>query len=823
MSGKGQKRVLALALALCLAAGSAGAEVLQSGSRSTAVKTLQKALQALGYSVGTADGVYGPNTESAVRAFQQANGLTVDGKAGDATQTLLYQLSGAANAPSATTAPSGGDLTRYFGGDYSTIRSGDRGVRVMLLQSALNSLGYACGKADGVFGSGTLAAVKAFQQAQGLTVDGKAGTRTLQRIEVLLSSGSTAAPTAAPTAVPTTAPTPSGGYLIPTRTLRSGYTGEDVRSVQLRLTELGYYTGTTTAVYDTTTMAAVRRFQLYNGLDADGVAGSKTFAVLYAAYAIPNPENATAAPQVTPTPTPAPGATEQPGYTMPTRTLRSGYVGDDVRSVQLRLTELGYYTGTTTAVYDTTTMAAVRRFQLYNGLDADGVAGSKTFAVLYAAYAIPNPENATAAPQVTPTPTPAPGATEQPGYTMPTRTLRSGYVGDDVRSVQLRLAELGYYTTIVTGEYGTATVTAVTAFQKENGLDADGVAGSKTYAVLFSASARPAPAPTATPTAAPVQTPTSYPVLKSGSSGEAVTSLQTRLKALGYSANVTGSYDTATVSAVKAFQTNNYLTVDGIAGNETQSILYSDAARTAAQVPDTSYTTLDVNTASGNENLVKLQNRLAELGYPVTLNGKYDGTTHNAVVAFQQRNSLVISGIANGATQSALYASTAKPYSTPVETLPEGTGWMAAPSGVQLLWWYDEVKVSVKSGQNVLVYDPETGLSWNIKLYSLGHHADSQPATWQDTQIMNRSFGSTSWDCHPVFVQLPDGRWTLAAMHNYPHLYGSITNNGFGGHLCIHFLREYSECIAAGDSNYGVQMQDTIRKYWKAMTGITVN
>ena len=721
MSGKGQKRVLALALALCLAAGSAGAEVLQSGSRSTAVKTLQKALQALGYSVGTADGVYGPNTESAVRAFQQANGLTVDGKAGDATQTLLYQLSGAANAPSATTAPSGGDLTRYFGGDYSTIRSGDRGVRVMLLQSALNSLGYACGKADGVFGSGTLAAVKAFQQAQGLTVDGKAGTRTLQRIEVLLSSGSTAAPTAAPTAVPTTAPTPSGGYLIPTRTLRSGYTGEDVRSVQLRLTELGYYTGTTTAVYDTTTMAAVRRFQLYNGLDADGLAGSKTFAVLYAAYAIPNPENATAAPQVTPTPTPAPGATEQPGYTVPTR------------------------------------------------------------------------------------------------------TLRSGYVGDDVRSVQLRLAELGYYTTTVTGEYGTATVTAVTAFQKENGLDADGVAGSKTYAVLFSASARPAPAPTATPTAAPAQTPTSYPVLKSGSSGEAVTSLQTQLKALGYSVNVTGSYDTATVSAVKVFQTNNYLTVDGIAGNETQAILYSDAARTAAQVPDTSYTTLDVNTASGNENLVKLQNRLAELGYPVTLNGKYDGTTHNAVVAFQQRNSLVISGIANGATQSALYASTAKPYSTPVETLPEGTGWMAAPSGVQLLWWYDEVKVSVKSGQNVLVYDPETGLSWNIKLYSLGHHADSQPATWQDTQIMNRSFGSTSWDCHPVFVQLPDGRWTLAAMHNYPHLYGSITNNGFGGHLCIHFLREYSECIAAGDSNYGVQMQDTIRKYWKAMTGITVN
>lgn len=84
---------------------------------------------------------------------------------------------------------------------------------------------------------------------------------------------------------------------------------------------------------------------------------------------------------------------------------------------------------------------------------------------------------------------------------------------------------------------------------------------------------------------------------------------------------------------------------------------------------------------------------------------------------------------------------------------------------------------------------------------------------------MNRSFGGTSWTCHPVYVQIPDGRWTLAAMHNYPHLYGSISNNGFGGHLCIHFLRTYEECIANGDSSYGVEMQDAIRTYWRALTG----
>lgn len=821
MRNQGWRRALAmmLVLCLCLSAGAAGASsagVLKNGTRSSAVRTLQQALTALGYSLGTPDGVFGSKTESAVRAFQQANGLTVDGKAGPDTQTLLYQLAGnsgsATTAPSApTTPPTSGDTSRYFGGDYSTIKSGDRGVRVMLLQSALNTLGYACGNADGVFGSGTLRAVKRFQGANGLTADGKAGTRTLQRMEVLLSSGSSTAPTATAAPTPTATANPGSGYLVPSRILRAGYTGEDVRSVQLRLTELRYYAGTATAVYDDATMAAVRLFQLYNGLVADGAAGSKTYAVLYAATAIPNPG--------TPTTAPTPVPTEDPGYIIPTRILRSGYTGEDVRSVQLRLTELGYYTGTINATYDASTIASVRAFQRRNGLTVDGLAGSGTNSRLFSASALPA---VTSQPTAAPTPSPSPSPTATTGYTVPTRTLRSGSSGDDVATVQRRLTELGYYTTTVTGEYGTATVAAVTAFQQQNGLSVDGVAGRKTYQMLFSSAARPAPLPTAQPTASPTQTATSYTLLKSGSKGDAVTALQNRLKALGYTVNVNGTYDATTTSAVKSFQTNNYLTVDGLAGNETQTILYSDAARTASQVPDTSYKTLDVNTASGTSALVTLQNRLAELGYPVTLNGKYDGTTHNAVVAFQQRNNLVISGIANGATQAALYASTAKSYATPVDELPAGTGWMERPSNVQLLWWYDEVKVSAKSGQNVLVYDPETGLSWNIKLYSLGHHADSQPASWQDTQIMNRSFGKTSWDCHPVFVKLPDGRWTLAAMHNYPHLYGSISNNGFGGHLCIHFLREYSECIAAGDSNYGVQMQDAIRKYWKAMTGITV-
>lgn len=63
---------------------------LRRGSRGSDVTNLQTALNALGYDCGTADGIFGAKTEAAVRNFQQANGLVVDGIAGKATQEALY-------------------------------------------------------------------------------------------------------------------------------------------------------------------------------------------------------------------------------------------------------------------------------------------------------------------------------------------------------------------------------------------------------------------------------------------------------------------------------------------------------------------------------------------------------------------------------------------------------------------------------------------------------------------------------------------------------------------------------------------------------------
>lgn len=78
---------------------------LKSGSKGDDVKKLQQSLIDAGYNVGSAgaDGIYGNNTAAAVKAYQKANGLTVDGIAGNQTLGALYGGSTATTTPSATT------------------------------------------------------------------------------------------------------------------------------------------------------------------------------------------------------------------------------------------------------------------------------------------------------------------------------------------------------------------------------------------------------------------------------------------------------------------------------------------------------------------------------------------------------------------------------------------------------------------------------------------------------------------------------------------------------------------------------------------------
>ena len=147
--------------------------------------------------------------------------------------------------------------------------------------------------------------------------------------------------------------------------------------------------------------------------------------------------------------------------------------------------------------------------------------------------------------------------------------------------LQGALAELGYLSGKIDGNYGTNTVDAVKAFQKANGLTADGTAGENTQKMLFGGNAKKATAKaTATPkpaaTAAPKTTEAPATALKEGSKGSDVKALQQKLIQLGYlSGKADGSYGVQTAEAVKAYQKANKLTADGVAGVKTLNSLNS--------------------------------------------------------------------------------------------------------------------------------------------------------------------------------------------------------------------------------------------------------
>ncbi len=135
-----------------------------SANGSCSVRALQRRLAHEGFAPGPIDGRYGPHTDAAVRAYQEAHGLLADGIAGPITLASLRAARPAL----------------YPGAGYGT--EGSAAVRAV--QRRLRSAGYPPGPIDGRYGPLTEAAVRRFQHASRLTPDGIAGPHTLAALPV---------------------------------------------------------------------------------------------------------------------------------------------------------------------------------------------------------------------------------------------------------------------------------------------------------------------------------------------------------------------------------------------------------------------------------------------------------------------------------------------------------------------------------------------------------------------------------------------------------------------------------------------------------------
>jgi peptidoglycan hydrolase-like protein with peptidoglycan-binding domain len=140
---------------------------IRKGDRGAAVEDVQRRLLVLGADLGATgvDGVFLGATYAAVAAFQQRHGLDEDGEVGPQTWAALVDATFTL-----------GDRLLYLRFPYL------HGADVRTLQEALNSLGFACGDLDGIFGPFTEHATREFQANTGLGGDGIVGPETVRAL-----------------------------------------------------------------------------------------------------------------------------------------------------------------------------------------------------------------------------------------------------------------------------------------------------------------------------------------------------------------------------------------------------------------------------------------------------------------------------------------------------------------------------------------------------------------------------------------------------------------------------------------------------------------
>ena len=130
--------------------------LLKKGSSGDAVRQLQDALKALGFNPGGSDGVFGSNTEAAVKKFQQSVHITADGICGPVTWNHIDEA----------------DQSEPL------LRKGSEGLPVRRLEKRCTLAGFDMGGVDGSFGVRTESGVKTVQQHHHLAVDGIVGPKT---------------------------------------------------------------------------------------------------------------------------------------------------------------------------------------------------------------------------------------------------------------------------------------------------------------------------------------------------------------------------------------------------------------------------------------------------------------------------------------------------------------------------------------------------------------------------------------------------------------------------------------------------------------------
>ncbi|HHV71214.1 MAG TPA: LysM peptidoglycan-binding domain-containing protein [Clostridia bacterium] len=285
-------------------------------------------------------------------------------------------------------------------------------------------------------------------------------------------------------------------------------------------------------------------------------------------------------------------------------------------------------------------------------------------------------------------------------------------------------------------------------------------------------------------------------LLKFGMRGTNVQILQERLRELNYfRVEPTAYFGTITLEAVKEFQRANGLKVDGIVGSQTWKKLENAG---------------ESNLASRGGNRSETTYYIVEKGDTLWLIAQKFNTD---VDTLSQLNGLQSTMLQVG--QKLVVPSDSQ----------VSRGERVKPGYGELLPWFGQVENIFPRDGIATITDLETGLSFQIRRTGGYNHADCEPLSLQDTQIMKRIYGGNwSWNRRAVVVTV-NGRRIAASMAGMPHAgrddkpygvnvsgrsggYGTGTNldkvkgNGMDGHFDLHFLGSKTHSSNKVDPNH---------------------
>ncbi|MFH0834448.1 MAG: peptidoglycan-binding protein [Patescibacteria group bacterium] len=359
--------------------------------------------------------------------------------------------------------------------------------------------------------------------------------------------------------------------------LQNGDSGDSVLRLQNELKTYGYFRDPVDGFYDDATAKAVLGYQLARKIVASandagaGILGAKTreslnseifqrswtppnsllIATANAASGVSLPSSATTSSTTTSVTT----ATAATSSTLST-TLSVGDSGDRVREMQIALTEAGFYECEVNGIFDAKMEECVLKFQTQNGLvgsandSGAGIFGEKTRTKLSELISARATEVAnTLADQI------------------PTAAANPGDSGENVSKLQSGLQQLGFYSGEISGEFDSATKSALIDFQISKGLIASatsygaGFFGPKTLTTFQKSlpnklvAAELPENPEWNRAVWVAYTPSFAASLSTGDSGDQVAELQKVLQKIGYAdLEITNEFDDATELAVLDFQ-----------------------------------------------------------------------------------------------------------------------------------------------------------------------------------------------------------------------------------------------------------------------------